>query len=342
MASKLPIEIWLMIAYEVGASDDLRSAWSWCRPICRSAKEATELAVCVKILPRLRLDILNNGEFTEKYGSEEPRKFQQAHFELAFQRVSADGSRAIFRPTQGSKINFGQLAFWEIEYHVGPGQLCEEKTMLFDWARTTQGDLLRDQWKKRLSLLAEAKPPPLGTQPAPLGTLPFQVYVTGTCAAPIPAQSDIDLNPEALEVSMSWRHLVGHYMREGEIIGGWLREAARVDEERRLRTRRELSRMEEALELALSSEPCRRLRFLKSLEDAADDRSTIRGIRYGGWPLQYHMELVAELDGKDPLKDDWMLAYRDDIRPQIKIPPKVAAQWYEEWKCHLLAGVPQT
>lgn len=335
MASKLPIEIWLMIAYEVGAADDLRSAWFWLRPVCRSAKEATELAVCAKILPRLRLDVLNDDKFTDQYGSGPARDFTQAHFEFPFQRLSADGSRAIFRPTQGSKINLAELAFWDVFYHLWPGVLWHEETVLFDWARATQGDALRDQWKKRLSLLEGAKP----TSPS---AQHFQAHVTGSCAAAIPDHSDIDLDTATLEVSTSWRHLVSLYMREGEMIGGSLREAAMVDEERRLRMRRAPSRMEEALKIALSSEPCRRLRFLKSLEDAADERSTIRGIRYGKRALQHHMELVVELDGEDPASDDWMLLYYDDNRPQIEIPPEVAAQWYEEWKFHLLAGVPKT
>lgn len=331
-----PLEIWVMIVDYMGEFDHLRSAWLWCRPICRLAKHATEMAVCTNVLPQLDLQIFTRMDcavLNEYWKPLVRTTYHEVRFQLPFDRLSTDGCRAIFHTSREPEMMIASIvARWE----DGKGDIwpilnpsTEEAASIDQRQDTRMNDILSYQWNKHLASLEEAKQ-------HPPGNAYFQPYVVGTSAAMVPPKSDIDLDLENFDISVSWRPLVNLVMKEGEEIGKELKESVLGDVERSLSMIRTPTTKEKALKIALSSEVCRWPRFWEAIDVAAVKRAEKRHQQYGEHSLKYHMdlELIRYCAGRTNL-----LMYCGDKNRRVSPNYHATIRWYQEWKSYLLADI---
>lgn len=281
----VPFEIWTMIMSLMMSPTDILPMWRRYRLVCRTFKQAIEVAARIHLLPSLALQFvdLDNGAVTVNGVRSIVRARPPP---LDFCGVSGDGgARGTFRldrrRLQDSTAVCLKNPHWDPATHTLKlrSQAMEQ---VFQ-------DFVVEQIRRSLQRLGQAS---TGVAPVPWDP-PMAIH---TYAFPLTQFAEIEVDLEALEISLPWKPLIGGMALEQMRIGKPLLEGALADVERDpwMTTGRVLSRKEQALKLAFTSVPCRRERFRRAFEVAVARREYIRDRDLRDWPPDIkHASAVA-------------------------------------------------
>ncbi|KAK7747067.1 hypothetical protein SLS62_009223 [Diatrype stigma] len=263
----MPLEILTMIMCLMMGPEDATSVWFDFRRVCRTFKEAVEIAIRIHILPSISMQFnTSNWERVQVVGPIIKKWIRAGTLSLPFSGLAIDETRATF--TLNKLDNKGLSSVSLVNLKRSPLAVIisfrvQEGTGKFK-------DIAIEKLKRGLECYASTHslPGPLRA-PSP--------FVASTCAFPPPRVEDVGLDLERMQITLPWKPIISSLFEEQALIAKHLKASALKDIERDpWANGTTLSRKDEALKLALSSRCCRQIRFTLSLAYAVEKRNEER------------------------------------------------------------------
>lgn len=264
--TNLPLEIWTMIMCLMLGPSHIGPMWFNFRTVCRTFKDAIEVAVRIKVLPNLRLR-LNIALDLDTIPDLASYIMFDAALSLDFTGLCTDTARATFRLSEENLKEVSYFFVTGVEYkhpnRIGIGSsVDEENAFIFN-------ECVLHQARRNLEHLAS-----IYSIPGPLQVRP--PIILTTCATRLLILKSMKVNTKRLEISLYWKSMISALVKKEGLIAETLKAEALNDVKRESWMNGTLSRKGKALKLMLSSSFCRQERFERSFQRAIHRRNDYR------------------------------------------------------------------